>query len=91
MKYVAPVLIVLILVIGALIYVRISRAATRKKEDWRKLSYRASLAESTISQIANEVTLAQVANTAVDSIILTSIVQEYQHRRDNPNVKEISR
>lgn len=90
MRFIAPVLIVLILVLGALIALRMVRSSNNKKEERRKLTDRANLAEATLSQIANELNLAQSAATDVDSLILDSIIREYDHKRNTSNSKEIA-
>jgi uncharacterized membrane-anchored protein YhcB (DUF1043 family) len=91
MRALAPVLIVLILVIGVLIGLWMNRRSNRKKKEWEKLSDRANLAEETLGQIANELSLAQSANTSLDTLILDSIIREYDHKRTISNSKEIAR
>lgn len=91
MRALAPVLIVLILVIGVLIGLWMNRRSNRKKKEWEKLSDRANLAEGTLGQIANELSLAQSANTSLDTLILDSIIREYDHKRNTSNSKEIAR
>lgn len=91
MRALAPVLIVLILVLGVLIGFWMNRRSNRKKKEWEKLSYRANLAERTLSQIANELSLAQSANMSMDTLILDSIIREYENKRTISNSKEIAR
>lgn len=91
MRALAPVLIVLILVIGVLIGLWMNRRSNRKKKEWEKLSDRANLAEKTLGQIANELSLAQSANTSLDTLILDSIIRDYDKKRIISNSKEIAR
>lgn len=90
MRFLAPVLIVLILVVGVLIALAMNRRSNRKKEEWRKLSDRADLAEQTLGQVANELSLAQSAGKDVDSLILDSVIREYDYKRNRANSKEIA-
>lgn len=90
MKYLVLLGIVVVLVLGALIALRMVRTAHRKKDEWKVLTNRATLAESTISQIDKELDVAKSAGMSVDAFILGSIINDYSAKRASTNVKEIA-
>lgn len=91
MRFLAPVLIVLILVVGVLIALAMNRRSNRKKEEWRALTYRATLAEATIRKIDQELDVAKSAGMDLEVFLLDNIISEYTAKRETPNVKEIAR
>jgi tRNA A37 threonylcarbamoyltransferase TsaD len=87
MRVLVPVLVVLILVLGALIALRMVRGSNAKKELGRKFD----LADNCIDQLAREIDLSVTAGSALDPMILDSIINEYKQLLKNPNNKEINR
>lgn len=87
MRFLVPVLVVLILVLGALVALRMVRGSNSKKELRRKFD----LADNAIDQLAHEFDISITAGSALDPIILDSIISEYKQLLKNPNNKEIAR
>jgi Flp pilus assembly protein TadB len=88
MRVLVPVLVILILVVGALIALRMVRGSNSKKELGRKFE----LADNALDQIASEIDLSITAGSALDPLILDSIINEYKLYLKNPNgKKEIER
>lgn len=84
MRFLVPVLVVLILVVGALIALRMVRGSNSKKELRRKFN----LAENALDQLAHEVDLSISAGAPLDPIILGDIMTEYKQALKNPNGKK---
>lgn len=90
MRVFVPLLIILVLVIGALIALRMIKTANHKRSDWNALSRRATFAEVAIDEIKNELSIAQQTGQMVDPLILSGILREYDTYRTSTNIKEIS-